>query len=50
MGNYSRNTFDRLKHFVNVRLQQGVPIVDADWNELQDIRKDELETFLSTLR
>lgn len=46
MGNFSRDTFDRLKHYVSVRLQQGVPIVDADWNELQDIRKHELETFL----
>lgn len=45
-GNFSRNTFDKLKHYVGVRLQQGVPIVDADWNELEDIRKYELETFL----
>lgn len=45
-GNFSRNTFDKLKHYVGVRLQQGVPIVDADWNELEDIRKSELETFL----
>ncbi|TEB07864.1 hypothetical protein Psch_01419 [Pelotomaculum schinkii] len=45
-GNFSRNTFDKLKHYVGVRLQQGVPIVDADWNELEDIRKFELETFL----
>ncbi len=46
MGNFSRDTFDRIKHYVSVRLQQGVPIVDADWNELQDVRKHELETFL----
>ena len=39
---FSRNTFDKLKHYVGVRLQQGVPIVDADWNELEDIRKYEL--------
>lgn len=45
-GNFSRNTFNKLKHYVGVRLQQGVPIVDADWNELEDIRKSELETFL----
>jgi hypothetical protein len=37
MGNFSRDTFDKLKHYVGVRLQQGVPIVDADWNELEDI-------------
>ncbi len=46
MGNFSRNTFDKLKHYVGVRLQQGVPIVDADWNEQEDIRKYELQTFL----
>jgi hypothetical protein len=46
MGNFSRDTFDKLKHYVGVRLQQGVPIVDADWNELEDIRRYELRTFL----
>jgi len=33
MGNFSRNTFDPLKDYVAVRLQQGVPVLDADWNE-----------------
>ncbi|NTU85869.1 MAG: hypothetical protein HGA45_42155 [Chloroflexales bacterium] len=47
MGNFSRNTFDRLKHYVGVRLQQGVPLIDADWNELEDIRKFELQAFLA---
>ncbi|MEW6519550.1 MAG: DUF6519 domain-containing protein [Thermodesulfobacteriota bacterium] len=46
MGNFSRNTFDRLKHYVGVRLQQGVPLIDADWNEQEDIRKYELQAFL----
>jgi hypothetical protein len=47
MGNFSRQkTFDALKHYVGVRLQQGVPIVDADWNEMEDIRKYELQAFL----
>ncbi|MDH4186662.1 MAG: DUF6519 domain-containing protein, partial [Nitrospira sp.] len=46
MGNFSRDTFDRLKHYIGVRLQQGVPIVDADWNELEDIRRYELQAFL----
>jgi len=46
MGNFSRNTFDRLKHYVGVRLQQGVPVVDADRNEQEDIRRWELRTFL----
>ena len=46
MGNFSRNTFNALKRYVSVRLQQGVPLVDADWNEMEDIRKYELRAFL----
>lgn len=46
MGNFSRNTFDALKHYVGVRLQQGVPIVDADWNEGEDLRRHELRSFI----
>lgn len=46
MGDFSRDTFDKLKHYVGVRLQQGVPIVDADWNEQNDIRKYEFQSFL----
>lgn len=46
MGNFSRDTFDRLKHYVGVRLQQGVPVVDADWNEMEDIRRYEVRAFL----
>lgn len=46
MGNFSRDTFDKLKHYVSVRLQQGVPLVDADWNEKDDIRRYELQAFL----
>lgn len=46
MANFSRNTFDKLKHYVGVRLQQGVPLIDADWNEQEDIRKYELQAFL----
>ena len=34
------------KHYVSIRMQQGVPFVDADWNELEDIRRMELETIL----
>jgi hypothetical protein len=41
MGNFSRNTFSPLKGYVSVRLQQGVPLVDADWNELSDVTRDE---------
>ncbi|MBA2669173.1 MAG: hypothetical protein H0U67_02245 [Gemmatimonadetes bacterium] len=46
MGNFSRNTFDLLKNYVGVRLQQGVPILDADLNELEDIRRHELQGVL----
>jgi uncharacterized protein DUF6519 len=50
MGNFSRPPQDRLqdsvaKHYVGVRLQQGVPLLDADWNELEDLRRYELETL-----
>lgn len=36
------DTFDPLRRFVSVRLQQGVPIVDADWNEMDDVRRFEM--------
>lgn len=46
MANISRDTFYKMKHYVSVRLQQGVPLVDADWNEMEDIRRFELQAFL----
>ncbi|KAM3090259.1 DUF6519 domain-containing protein [Phormidesmis sp. 146-35] len=46
MAVISRDTFEALRGYVGVRLQQGVPIVDADWNELEDARKFELRAFL----
>ena len=46
MAVISNDTFNSLSRYVGVRLQQGVPIVDADWNELEDIRKFELRAFL----
>lgn len=57
MGDFSRNTFKLTNimhqlitgepvsnptHYVGIRLQQGVPVLDADWNELEDIRRMEL--------
>ena len=49
MGNFSRNTFDPLKNYIGVRLQQGVPVLDADWNELNDVARQELyDTFSVT--
>lgn len=41
-GNFSNNKQDTFKPedgFVGVRLQQGVPLLDRDWNELEDIRR-----------
>jgi hypothetical protein len=46
MAIMSPNTFDPLRRYVAVRLQQGVPLVDADWNEGEDARKFELRSFL----
>jgi hypothetical protein len=46
MATITPSTFDPLLAHVNVRLQQGVPVVDADWNTLDDIRKFELRAFL----
>ncbi len=64
MGNFSRDTFkltntmyqqitgEKVKdprHYAGVRLQQGVPLVDADWNELEDIRRYEERAMLKWL-
>jgi len=35
--NISDDTFNFIKAYAKVVLQQGVPILDSDWNELQDI-------------
>lgn len=35
------------RHYVSIRLQQGVPVLDADWNEQEDIRRMELEMLLA---
>jgi len=37
--NTSRDSFQFSKMYDSVVLQQGVPIPDSDWNELQDIRR-----------
>lgn len=46
-ANISRDTFRPEKNYVAVRLQQGVPLVDADWNEMNDIVRHELYDGLS---
>jgi len=41
-GNFSNggiDTFDARKNYIGVRLQQGVPLLDRDWNELEDVRR-----------
>ncbi len=40
------DTFNPLRRYVSVRLQQGVPIVDAEWNEKDDVRRFELRAYL----
>src|SRR5262249_27523506 len=34
------------RHYVAVRLQQGVPLLDSDWNELEDLRRLELQALV----
>jgi hypothetical protein len=61
MGDYSRDTFKLTnvlhqllsgeavinpRHYVAVRMQQGVPLLDADWNDADDIRRREIELLL----
>jgi hypothetical protein len=46
MGVITPDRFNPIKAYCNVRLQQGVPLVDADVNELDDIRKFEVRAFL----
>jgi hypothetical protein len=43
-GDFTRNTFDRTKHYRSVRMQQGRVQLDADWNEQMDIASDRIET------
>lgn len=50
MGDFSKDPDNRLseslnKHYVAVRMQQGVPVLDADWNVLDDLRRAELESM-----
>lgn len=46
MAVITENTFNPLLRYVGVRLQQGVPIVDADVNEREDARQFEVRAFL----
>jgi len=42
----SGNTVTNPRHYVGVRLQQGVPLLDSDWNELEDLRRLELQALM----
>jgi hypothetical protein len=42
----SADSFDPLRRYVSVRMQQGVPLVDADWNEREDARRFATRSFL----
>jgi hypothetical protein len=46
MAMITPDTFDPLHSYISVRLLQGVPLVDADWNEAHDVRKFEVQAFL----
>jgi hypothetical protein len=46
MAVISPDTFNALRQYVGVRLQQGVPLVDADWNAMEDTRRFEVRSFL----
>jgi hypothetical protein len=43
-GDFSRQTFDRVKHYAGVLMQQGRVAVDADWNEQQAITRHRTQT------
>jgi hypothetical protein len=43
-GDFSRITFDPMKNFKGVRMQQGRVQLDADWNENLDILLHRIET------
>jgi len=44
-GDYSRDTFDPIKHFSRVLVQQGRVQLDADWNEQASISLHYLRTL-----
>ncbi len=61
MGDFSRDTFKLTnvmhqvltgetvitpRHYVGVRMQQGVPFIDADFNDSDDIRRREMEILV----
>ncbi len=45
-GDFSRNTYKPKKGYRSVRMQQGRPLLDADWNEQADILNAQHGRFL----
>ena len=43
-GDFSRQTFNAIKHYAKVLMQQGRVQLDADWNEQQSITEHRLTT------
>jgi hypothetical protein len=43
-GDFSRQSFNKAKHYNSVMLQQGRVQLDADWNEQQAINRHRIET------
>ncbi len=48
-GDFTRDTFDPLKHFTRVLMQQGRVQLDADWNEQSSILLHFLQTLAADL-
>src|SRR5258708_34003638 len=48
-GDFTRDTFDSLKHFSRVLMQQGRVQLDADWNEQTSILLHYLQTLAADL-
>ncbi len=49
MANISRNSFNESKQYDKVILQQGVPVTDYDFNEMQDIQRLKLRRIIKEL-
>jgi hypothetical protein len=48
-GDFSRDSFDPIRHFSRVLMQQGRVQLDADWNEQQSIVLHFLRTLARDL-
>ncbi len=48
-GDFTRDTFDPLKHFSRVLMQQGRVQIDADWNEQTSILLHYLRTLAADI-